>query len=71
MGVEGCVGEALSVIFPKKLAVTQADVVDLVSRAASVDPLPLLRGQLPLPETALSYYILHRDTTCLIPTMNE
>lgn len=43
MGVEGGVGEALSIILAKKLAVTQADVVDLVSGAASVRPLPLLR----------------------------
>ena len=43
VSMEGSVGEALPVILPKKLAVTQADVVDLVSRAASVHPLPLLR----------------------------
>ncbi len=43
MGVEGGVGEALSVILPKKLAVTQADMVDLISRAASISSLPLLR----------------------------
>lgn len=43
MGMEGGVSEALSIILPKKLAVTQADMVDLVSRAASIRPLPLLR----------------------------
>lgn len=42
MCVEGGVGEALSIILPKKLAVAQADMVDLVSRAASIRPLPLL-----------------------------
>lgn len=42
MGMERSVGEALSIILSKKLAVTQADVVDLVSRAASICPLPLL-----------------------------
>lgn len=43
MGVKGGVGEALPIVLSKELAVTQADVVDLVPRAASVRPLPLLR----------------------------
>lgn len=42
MGVEGCVGEAFPIILPKELAVTQSNVIDLVSRAASIRPLPLL-----------------------------
>lgn len=42
MGVEGCVGEAFPIVLPKELAVAQSDVIDLVSRAASIRPLPLL-----------------------------
>lgn len=43
MGMEGGVGEAFSIILPEKLAITQTDVVDFISRAASISPLPLLR----------------------------
>lgn len=42
MGVEGGVGEAFSIVLPEELAVAQTNVVDLVSRAASIRPLPLL-----------------------------
>lgn len=52
--MKGGICEALSVVLAEKLAVSQADVVDLVSRAASVHPLPLLRGQLPLSGKASS-----------------
>lgn len=50
MRVERSVGEALPVVLSKELAVAQADVVDLVPRAAAVGPLPLLRRHLSLPE---------------------
>lgn len=43
MGMEGSVGEAFPIVLAEKLAVTQADVVDLVPRAATVHLLPLLR----------------------------
>lgn len=40
--VEGCVGEALALIFPEELAVAHANVVHLVARAAPIHALPLL-----------------------------
>ena len=40
--MEGSVCEAFAVILSKELAVTQSDVVNLVTGAASVHPLPLL-----------------------------
>lgn len=43
VSMKGGVGEAFAVILSEELAVTQSDVVDLVARAASVHPLPLLR----------------------------
>lgn len=49
VGVEGRVGEALALVLAEELAVTHADVVHLVARAASVHALPLLRGLLSLP----------------------
>lgn len=49
MSMKGGVGEAFPVILAEKLAVAQADVVDLVSRAASVRSLPLLWRKLAFP----------------------
>lgn len=49
VGVKGRVGEALAVVLPEELAVTEADVVDLVARATAVRPLPLLWRELALP----------------------
>lgn len=49
--MEGGVGEALPLVLHEELAVTHADVVDLIARAAPVHPLPLLRGLLALPAT--------------------
>lgn len=46
VSVKGGVREALAAILPKKLAVAQSDVVDLVAGAAAVHALPLLRGLL-------------------------
>lgn len=58
MGVERRIGEAFSIILPKELAVTQTNVVDLVSRAASIHPLPLLWWHLPFPRKVISEYLL-------------
>lgn len=49
MGVEGCVGEALAVVLPEELAVTEADVINFVARATAVGSLPLLWRELALP----------------------
>lgn len=46
VSVKGGVRKAFAVILSKELAVTHSDVVDLVARATSVHPLPLLRGLL-------------------------
>lgn len=43
VSMKGGIGEAFAVILSEELAVTQSDVIDLVARAASVHPLPLLR----------------------------
>ena len=47
--VEGGICETLPIILPKELAVTEADMVDLVPRAPSVRPLPLFWRQLAFP----------------------
>lgn len=52
MRVEGGVGEALAVVLSEELAVTQADVVDLVPGATAVRSLPLLGRHLSLPENS-------------------
>lgn len=41
--MKGGVCKAFAVILSKELAVTHSDVVDLVARATSVHPLPVLR----------------------------
>lgn len=48
VSMEGSVSEAFAVVLPKELAVAHSDVVDLISRAASVHLLPLLRRLLAL-----------------------
>lgn len=48
MSVEGSVSEAFAVVLPEKLAVAHSDVVDLISGAAPVHLLPLLRRLLAL-----------------------
>ena len=49
VGVEGGVGEALALVVPEELAVTQTDVVDLVARTTPVQPLPLFTRHLAFP----------------------
>lgn len=46
VGMKRGVREALAVVLSEELAVAHSDVVDLVARATSVHPLPLLRGLL-------------------------
>lgn len=49
MSMKGCIREAFAIILSKKLAVTQSDMVDLVARATTIHPLPLLWRLLSFP----------------------
>ena len=49
MGVKGGVSEAFPVVFSEEFAVFEQNVIDLVSRAAAVQLLPLLVRRPALP----------------------
>lgn len=50
MRVEAGVGEALALVLPEEAAVSQHDVVDLVTRTPAVQAVPLLLRLLALPK---------------------
>ncbi len=70
MCMEGGVSKTLPVIFAKKLAIHQTNVVNFIPRATAICPLPLFWRHLSLPETP-SRQVKHKhknDTPNLVST---
>lgn len=63
--MKGGIGEAFAAILSEELAVTQSDVIDLVARAASVHPLPLLRRLLSFSANTCSRQTLNSENLLL------
>ena len=49
VGVKAGVGEALAVIFSEEAALTQEDMVDFITGAFAVEPVPLFLRKLAFP----------------------